>query len=151
MRLALACDQGGYALKTKLISRLSANDFHITDFGSYDESSVDYPILAFAAAEAVAAGDFERGILICTTGIGMSISANKVRGVRCALCTSASMAEMTRRHNDSNILALGAVTVNEETAFSIVERFLYTDFEGGRHCRRVQQITNYEQNHLGGN
>ena len=151
MRLAIACDHGGYTLKAKLLSHLSASGIDIIDFGSYDESSVDYPDMAFAAAEAVAAGECERGILICTTGIGMSICANKVRGVRCALCTNAFMAEMTRRHNDANILALGAATVNEGAVFEIVDRFLQTEFEGGRHGRRVQKISDYEQNHLGGN
>ena len=145
MRLAIACDHGGYALKMKLLTLLPANIYEIKDFGCYDEQSVDYPDLAFAAAEAVADGTCEFGIVICTTGIGMCICANKVKGIRCALCTSVYMAEMTRRHNDANMLALGGHTVEADTALAIVERFLHTDLDGGRHGDRVRKISDYEQ------
>lgn len=147
MNLAIACDHGGFSLKMKLIARLPANRYHIHDFGCFDEASIDYPDFAIPAAEAVASGDCDMGLLICTTGIGMSICANKVRGIRCALCTNEYMAEMTRRHNDANMLALGANTVDEGTAMHILECFLSTEFEGGRHSRRIGKISDYELNH----
>lgn len=145
MKLAIACDHGGYALKMALLPHLPANLYQVHDFGSYSEQKVDYPDPALAAAEAVAAGECERGILICTTGIGMSICANKVRGIRCALCTSVYMAEMSRRHNDANMLALGTHTVDTDTALEIVERFLSTGFDGERHVDRIRKISDYEQ------
>lgn len=144
MNLAIACDHGGYALKMQLIEHLPANSYQIQDFGSFDAQDVDYPTMAFAAAEAVAGGACTFGIVICTTGIGMSICANKVKGIRCALCTSTYMAEMTRRHNDANMLALGAKTVDVDTALEIVDRFLNTSFDGGRHVGRVSKISDYE-------
>ncbi len=145
MKLAIACDHGGYALKMKLLAHLPANLYQVQDFGCYDEHSVDYPDIAFSAAEAVANGSCAFGIVICTTGIGMSICANKVKGIRCALCTSVYMAEMTRRHNNANMLALGGHTVDADMALEIVERFLTTDFDGGRHLDRVRKISDYEQ------
>ncbi|MDO4573220.1 MAG: ribose 5-phosphate isomerase B [Clostridia bacterium] len=147
MRLAIACDHGGFALKMKLIALLPANQYEIHDFGCYDSASMDYPDVAIPAAEAVASGDCDKGLLICTTGVGMSICANKVRGVRCALCTNEYMAEMTRRHNDANMLALGANTVDEKTALRILQCFMSTPFEGGRHSRRIGKISEYEENH----
>ena len=110
------------------------------DCGTYSTDSCDYPIFGRAAAEAVAGGECERGIVICTTGIGISISANKVKGVRCALCSEPFSAEMTRRHNDANMLAMGAGMIGPNVAERIVETFLNTEFEGGRHQRRVDKM-----------
>ncbi len=147
MKLAIACDHGGYILKMKLIARLPSSHYQIHDFGCFSVDSVDYPDFAIPAAESVASGECDRGLLICTTGVGMSICANKVRGVRCALCTNEYMAEMTRRHNDANMLALGANIMDENTALQILNCFLSTEFEGGRHSRRIGKISEYEQNH----
>ncbi len=144
MKIALACDHGGYLLKNEIISKLKEMGFEVEDFGCYSTESVDYPDYAFPAAEAVAAGKADRCILICTTGIGVSICANKVKGIRCALCTSEFQAEMTRRHNNANALAMGAKTVSAETAWNIAKKFLETEFEGGRHERRVQKIMDHE-------
>ena len=144
MRIALACDHGGYLLKNEIVSRLKDAGYETEDFGCYSTESVDYPDYAFVAAEAVAKGKADRCIVICTTGIGVSICANKVKGIRCALCTSVFQAEMTRRHNNSNALAMGAKTVTEDVAWDIVKTFLETEFEGGRHMRRVQKIMEYE-------
>ena len=143
MKTALACDHGGYLLKNEIISKLKETGFEVEDFGCYSTESVDYPDYAFPAAEAVAAGKADRCILICTTGIGVSICANKVKGIRCALCTSEFQAEMTRRHNNANALAMGAKTVSAETAWNIAKKFLETEFEGGRHERRVQKIMDH--------
>lgn len=147
MKVAIACDHGGFALKQAIISYLNKDQYEIKDFGCYDTTSVDYSDFAFPACEAVAQGECERAILICTTGIGMSISANKVHGIRCALCTNTYTAEMTRMHNDTNALALGAKVVDEDTAKAIVSIWLATEFQGGRHARRIGKITEYEQNH----
>ncbi|MBR5804815.1 MAG: ribose 5-phosphate isomerase B [Clostridia bacterium] len=144
MKIALACDHGGYLLKNEIIPLLKDAGHEIEDFGCYSLDSVDYPDYAFPAAEAVANGKADRCILICTTGIGVSICANKVKGIRCALCTSVFQAEMTQRHNNANALAMGAKTVTPETAWEIVRTFLETEFEGGRHQRRVQKIMDYE-------
>lgn len=151
MKIAIACDHGGLALKRAVIHWLEAEDCSAHDFGCYSVESVDYPDFAFPAAEAVARGEFDRGVVICTTGIGVSICVNKVRGIRCALCTSAFQAEMTRRHNDANMLALGAKTVSEEEAEQIVKIWLRTPFEGGRHARRIGKITAYENKEEGAN
>ena len=132
--IALGSDHGGYALKQHIIEYLDAHGLDYRDFGCHSTESCDYPVFAKAAAEAVA-----------STGIGISIAANKVHGVRCALCTDPLMAEMTRRHNDANMLALGAGIVGPNLAEAIVETFLTTEFEGGRHARRVGLITAMEQ------
>lgn len=147
MNIAIACDHGGFALKAALISYIESLGHTLRDFGCYNTDSMDYSDVAFPACEAVAHGEFDRGIVICTTGIGMSISANKVRGIRCALCCNTFMAEMTRRHNDTNVLALGAQVVDEALAKQIVDIWLGTAFEGGRHARRIGKITEYENNH----
>ena len=145
MKIALGSDHGGYALKCDIIQLLEKLGYEYEDFGCYSTDSCDYPIFGEAAARAVAEGKCDRGIVICTTGIGISIAANKVHGVRCALCTDPLMAEMTRRHNDANMLALGAGIVGPNLAEAIVETFLPTEFEGGRHARRVGLITAMEQ------
>ena len=140
MKIAIACDHGGLALKRAVIHWLEAEDCSAHDFGCYSVESVDYPDFAFPAAEAVARGEFDRGVVICTTGIGVSICANKVRGIRCALCTSAFQAEMTRRHNDANMLAMGAGIIGPNLAKKITEVFLTTEFEGGRHEKRIAKL-----------
>ena len=140
MKLSLGCDHGGYVLKEHLKDWLTGLGHEVTDCGTYSTESCDYPHFAEAAARLVADGSCERGILICTTGIGVSMCGNKVAGVRCALCHDPCSAEMTRRHNDANVLALGAGMVGAFLAQRIVEVFLGTDFEGGRHQRRVDQM-----------
>ena len=145
MMIALASDHGAFALKEKVKAYLLETGYEVEDFGTYSTESCDYTDFAVLAARAVAEGTCERGIVLCTTGIGMSIAANKVRGVRCALCTDTIMAEMTRRHNDSNVLALGAGISGELAALRIVHTWLGTDYEGGRHQRRIDKITALEQ------
>lgn len=142
--IALGSDHGGYDLKERIKSFLQQKGIAYQDFGCHSKESCDYPLFGQAAAEAVSRGECEKGIVICTTGIGISISANKVKGIRCALCSEPLSAEMTRRHNDANMLALGAGMIGANLAERIVETFLNTEFEGGRHSRRVQQITDIE-------
>lgn len=144
-RIAIGCDHGGFALKRELIPFIDSLGYELIDMGCYDESSVDYPDVAFSLAERVGSGEISRGILICGTGIGISICANKVRGVRCALCTDEAMARLTREHNDSNILALGGRIVGTELAKSIVKAWLETEFSrGARHVNRISKISEYE-------
>ena len=143
--LALGCDHGGYPLMKEVIKYLEDNKIAFKNFGTYSEASVDYPEYAKKVAHAVAEGECEKGILICGTGIGISMAANKVKGIRCALCSDPLSAEMTRRHNDANMLAMGAGMVGPNLAERIVEGFLNTDFEGGRHARRVGEITAMEE------
>lgn len=138
--IAIASDHGGYTLKEHIKAYLAAKGITCEDFGTNSTDSCDYPDFAKPAAEAVANGQCEKGIVICTTGIGISISANKVKGIRCAHCTDSLSAEMTRRHNDANVLALGAGITGPNLAKRIVEVFLNTEFEGGRHARRVGQL-----------
>ena len=142
--IALGSDHGGFALKQRIIEYLDSHGLEYRDYGCPDENSCDYPVYGRAAAEAVASGQCARGIVICTTGIGISIAANKVKGIRCALCTDPLMAEMCRRHNDANMLALGAGIVGANLAERIVETFLTTEFDGGRHARRVELISQIE-------
>ena len=142
--IAIASDHGGYALKEHLKAYLAAKGITCEDFGTDSTESCDYPVFGKAAAQAVAEGRCERGIVICTTGIGISIAANKVKGVRCALCSEPLSAEMTRRHNDANMLALGAAMTGPMLAERIVDVFLSTGFEGGRHQRRVDLISAIE-------
>ena len=138
--IAIASDHGGYALKEHIKAYLTAQGKSVKDFGTDSLASCDYPVFGRAAAEAVASGECETGIVICTTGIGISISANKVKGVRCALCSEPWSAEMTRRHNNANVLALGAGVTGPKVAERMVEIFLNTEFEGGRHERRTNQL-----------
>lgn len=147
MMVAIASDHGGYRLKEHIKRHLADNNIAFQDFGTYGTESCDYPVFGTAAARSVASGQCERGILICTTGIGMSIAANKVDGIRCALCGDLLSAELTRRHNDANMLALGAAVVGDILAERIVDIFLHTDFEGTeRHARRIAMITDIETN-----
>ena len=143
--IAIASDHGGYTLKEHIKAYLAAQGITCKDFGTDSTDSCDYPIFAKAAAESVASGECEKGIVICTTGIGVSITANKVKGVRCALCGDSFSAEMTRRHNNANVLAMGAGIVGRNLAERIVDTFLSTDFEGGRHARRVALISEMEE------
>ena len=143
--LAIASDHGGYNLKEHIKAYLAAKGITCKDFGTDSAESCDYPIFGKAAAEAVASGECEKGIVICTTGIGISITANKVKGIRCALCADSLSAEMTRRHNDANMLAMGAGMVGPNLAERIVDVFLSTQFEGGRHQRRMDLISAMEK------
>ena len=143
MRIAIGCDHWGVNLKQSVIKLLTDAGHSYEDFGCYTTESVDYPDIARKVAEAVARGDFERGILICYNGIGMSIAANKVKGIRAALCYNAFNACRTRQHNDANILCLGA-EVEQEPVPEIVNAFLTSEFEGGRHQRRVDKIRDME-------
>lgn len=139
--ISIGSDHGGYDLKMAVISHLTERGLECKDFGCYDKNSCDYPEFGRAAAEAVASGECDRGIVVCTTGIGISIAANKVKGVRCALCTSTELAKMTRLHNNANMLALGASAVSEELAMDIVDMFLDTEFSNEeRHQRRIDKI-----------
>ena len=138
--IAIASDHGGYTLKEHIKTYLAGKGFECKDFGTDSLASCDYPIFGRAAAEAVASGECEKGIVICTTGIGISITANKVKGIRCALVGDLMSAKLTRQHNDSNVLALGAGVTGPMLAEKIVDTFLTTEFEGGRHQRRVDQM-----------
>lgn len=145
MKIAVACDHGGLNLKKEVIKYLQENNFEYVDFGTNSFESCDYPDFTLPAAEAVANGECDRGIIICSTGIGVSIVANKVPGVRCAHCHDTYCAEFTRRHNDANVLAIGEKVVGVGYALKIVEIFLKTEFEGGRHQRRVDKISAIEK------
>ena len=148
MKLAIGCDHGGFDLKEALVAYLREEGHEVKDFGSYDKSSIDYPDYVFPVAEGVAGGAFERGIVICTTGIGVSIAANKVHGIRCALVTDEYSAKMTREHNDTNMLALGANVTTIVRAKGIVDIWLDEPFsQGERHQRRIDKISAYEKTH----
>lgn len=139
--IAIGCDHGGYALKQAVIDHLEEKGIAYHDFGCYSTASCDYPYYAQIVGKAVVSGECEKGILICTTGVGVSIAANKVRGIRCALCSDATVARMTREHNDANVLAMGAGVVGDLLAFDIVDTFLDTDFSNGeRHVRRIRAL-----------
>ncbi len=139
--IAIGSDHGGYDLKQKVIAHLEERGIECWDFGCSSKESCDYPVFGHDVAKAVASGACEKGIAICTTGIGISISANKVKGVRCALCADPLSARMTRLHNDANVLAIGAGIVGENLAMEIVDTFLNTAFSGEeRHSRRVAMI-----------
>lgn len=141
MKVSLASDHGGFDLKEKVKAHLTAKVIEVVDFGTNSKDSCDYPVFAKPAAEAVADGKVDKGIVICTTGIGVSIVANKVKGVRCALCHSEFTAEMTRLHNDSNVLAMGAACLEEDLAIKMVDIFLETEFSGEeKHSRRINLI-----------
>lgn len=139
--IGLGCDHGGFALMQEVIAYLDKNGLEYKNFGCYDEKSVDYPVYAKAVANAVAAGECEKGILICGTGIGISIAANKVPGIRCALCSDCFSAEATRQHNDANILAMGGRVTGPGLAVKITDIFLNTPFSNDeRHKRRIGMI-----------
>lgn len=144
--IAIASDHGGLELKKAVIRHLGAKGLEVKDFGTDSAESCDYPDFAGPAAEAVAAGKAEKGIVICTTGIGVSITANKIPGIRCALCHDVTTARLTRLHNDANVLAIGAGVIGENVAMDVVDTFLETAFsEEERHKRRIAKIAEYEK------
>ena len=146
MKIAIGCDHGALNLKNKLVSYLEDKGFDVKDFGTYTNASCDYPEFAAAAARAVASGECEKGIVLCTTGIGVSISANKIDGIRCALLSDVWSAKMTRLHNDTNVMALGAGVVGENLALEIVDTWLGTEFSGDeRHQRRIDKLMALEK------
>ena len=139
--VAIAADHGGYELKTALLPELKALGFEVLDLGTSSTDSVDYPNFANAVADALGSGRAQRGVLICGTGIGMSVAANRHRHVRCALAHDVTTAQLARQHNDANVLALGARVLGVETAKACLRTFFTTAFEGGRHARRVAQLS----------
>ena len=143
--IALGCDHGGYALKQEVIGYLKKNGIEYKDYGCYDEEACDYPVYGKAVANAVAAGECDLGIIICGTGIGISLAANKVKGIRAAVCSEPYSARLTRKHNNANIIAFGARVIGQEMAEMIVDEFLNTEYEGGRHQRRVDMIMAIEK------
>jgi ribose 5-phosphate isomerase B len=143
--IAIGSDHGGMKLKSRIIEYLSGKGLELRDLGTNDTISVDYPDYGQAVAEAVASGECDRGIVICGTGIGISMSANKVPGIRAALCTNSFMARMSREHNDANVLALGERIVGEDLAIDIVDAWLSAEFKGGRHTNRVNKISLIEK------
>ena len=143
--IALAADHGGYELKEAIKQHLEAQGIEVTDFGTYSTESVDYPIYAEKAARAVANKECTLGIICCGTGIGVSMVANKVKGVRAAVVTNEFCAEMTRRHNDANVLCMGGRVIDTDTAVKLADIFLNTPFEGGRHINRVCMIKDIEE------
>lgn len=146
MKIAIGCDHGAFALKNKVVSHLEQKGYAVRDFGTYSLDSCDYPDFAGTAAKAVACGECERGIVLCTTGIGVSISANKIDGIRCALLSDPWSAKMTRLHNDTNMMALGAGVVGENLALEIVDTWLGTEFSGEeRHQRRIDKLMALEK------
>lgn len=145
MKIALGADHGGFALKEQLIKYLEEKGHQVLDVGTHSEESVDYPAYGAKVAEAILRQEVRLGIVVCGTGIGISIAANKVRGIRAALCTNSYMAQMAREHNDANVLALGARVIGEGLAQDIVDAFLRASFQRSRHLRRVDQISQLEQ------
>ena len=145
MKIAIGCDHGGFELKNEIIKFLESENYEVKDFGTYSTDSCDYPDVALPVAEAVAAKEYEFGILVCGTGIGIGISANKVPGVRAALCSDTFSAHATREHNDANILTMGERVVGKGLAIDIVKAFLGAEFEGDRHTRRLEKITSIEK------
>ena len=146
MRVALGSDHGGYDMKMLIAAHLKERGIDYTDYGCNDKSSCDYPVFGKAAAEAVASGECDTGIVVCTTGIGISITANKVKGIRCALCSEPLSAKMTRLHNDANMLAIGGALIGPNMAYDIVDTFLDTPFSGEeKHSRRIGEIMKIEQ------
>lgn len=140
MKIAVAADHGGYELKQAVVDHLLARGEEVIDLGTDSTESVDYPVYGVSCGEAVASGRADLGIVVCGTGIGISIAANKVHGIRCGLCTSVEMAHLTKQHNNANVLALGGRTTGKELALAIVDEWLDTPFEGGRHQRRVDML-----------
>ena len=141
MKISVGCDHGALALKNKLVAHLEKQGHEVKDFGTYTPDSCDYPEFAAAAAKAVASGECEKGIVLCTTGIGVSIAANKVNGIRCALLSDVMSARLTREHNDTNMMAIGAGVVGQMLALQIADTWLETDFSGDeRHQRRINKL-----------
>lgn len=145
MKIALGCDHGGFLLKSEILAHLESKGIKVKDFGAYSEESCDYPDIAIKVAESIVAKECELGILVCGTGIGISISANKVPGIRAALCSDTFSARLTREHNDANILAIGQRVVGVGLALDIVDAFLAGKFEGGRHANRLAKLASIEE------
>lgn len=145
MKIAVACDHGGFRLKNVIIDELKRLGYEVEDFGTYSEESCDYPDFAAKAARAVASGECEKGVVVCGTGIGVSITCNKIHGIRCALCHDVFSAKATRAHNDANMLAMGQRVIGEGLALEILRAWLSTDFEGGRHVRRIEKMMALEK------
>ncbi|WP_017725986.1 ribose 5-phosphate isomerase B [Halalkalibacterium ligniniphilum] len=145
MKVAIGADHGGVKIKEEIKALMDEHGIQYEDFGCDCHTSVDYPDYAIPVAEKVASGEFDRGILVCGTGIGMSIAANKVKGIRCALVHDTFSAKATRQHNDSNILAMGERVIGPGLAREIAKTWLETEYEGGRHARRIEKITTYEK------
>ena len=148
MKIAVGCDHAGLKMKNTIISSLSDMGYEYTDFGTYDENSCDYPDYALKVAEAVAQGDCERGIIVCGTGIGVSIVANKVKGIRCAHCTDTFSAKACREHNDANVITFGDRISGIGVVLDCVKLFLETPFSGGRHVKRVEKIKTVEEKYF---
>lgn len=144
MRIAIGCDHGGFEHKNAIVEHLKDRGFGVNDFGITEPVSVDYPDIALAVAKSIAANENDLGILVCGTGIGMSLAANKVKGIRAAACSEHFSAKYTRLHNNSNILCLGGRVIGVGTALELVDLFVDTEFEGGRHQRRIDKITEAE-------
>ncbi len=148
MKLAIGCDHGGIELKLEIVKHLEERGIELVDFGIKEYQSVNYPEIALPLAKAVASGECDRGILVCGTGIGMSIATNEVKGFRAAVCSAHFSAKFTRLHNDANILCLGGRVIGPGVANEMVDLFIDTEYEGGRHATRVQMITDIENNNL---
>lgn len=144
MKIAIGCDHAGYELKEKVKSKLEQAGHQMLDVGTDSTESVDYPKYGHAVGRKVANGEAERGIAICGSGIGISIACNKVPGIRAALCTSIEMAEMCRRHNNANVICMGARMISEQLAFDMIDKWLETEFEGGKHERRINELDDIE-------
>lgn len=145
MKIALGCDHGGLEHKNAILEHLKERGFEVIDFGIYEQVSVDYPDIASKLCESILKGECERGILVCGTGIGMSIAANKYKGIRAAACSEHFSAKYTRLHNNSNVLCLGGRVIGVGTAIELCDLFVDTEFEGGRHQNRIDKITNIEK------
>ena len=146
MKIAIGCDHGALALKNKMVAVLTEQGYDVKDFGTYTVDSCDYPDFAAAAARSVASGECEKGIVLCTTGIGVSITANKIPGIRCALLSDVLSAKLTRQHNDTNMMAIGAGIVGENLALEIMNTWLNTAFSGeARHQRRIDKVMALEK------
>lgn len=144
MKIAVGCDHGGLKVKNAIVSHLKKRGFEVKDFGIFEEISVDYPEIALKVAKSITAGENELGILVCGTGIGMSIAANKVKGIRAAACSDHFSAKYTRLHNNANVLCLGGRVIGTGTAVELADTFVSTKFEGGRHQKRIDMITEIE-------
>lgn len=145
MKIAVGADHAGYALKERLLTKLKQDGHQVVDVGTHSSESTDYPDFAASVGRAVTAGEAEKGLLVCASGVGMSIAANKIHGVRAALGTNVDEVSFTRRHNDANVLTLGAKYTDGALAEKLLDTFLATEFEGGRHSRRVEKIRKLEQ------
>ena len=145
MKIAVACDHAGLQLKNVLIEEMQKEGYEVKDFGTYTEEYCDYPDYVIPTAKAVAKGEFDRGVVVCGTGLGVSMTANKVHGIRCAVCHDTFSAKATRQHNDANMLAMGQRVVGTGVALEVLKAFLETDYEGGRHQRRIDKMMALEK------